>query len=121
MRVDTDGVTTEHLGRIDPTFVRVDRLAAFLARAVDVVVTEDTKSRWWLPLVYPFLVTLMALTVTSFLAVLVVPEFEKILGDFGMRLPLMTEAARSLAIKFSGTQVARPTSSRMCSCAMRQF
>lgn len=66
--------------------------AAFLARAVDVVVTEDTKSRWWLPLVYPFLVTLMALTVTSFLAVLVVPEFEKILGDFGMRLPLMTEA-----------------------------
>ena len=66
--------------------------AAFLARAVDVVVTEDTKSRWWLPLVYPFLVTVMALTVTSLLAVLVVPEFEKILGDFGMRLPLMTEA-----------------------------
>ena len=66
--------------------------AAFLARAVDVVVTEDTKSWWWLPLVYPFLVTVMALTVTSLLAVLVVPEFEKILGDFGMRLPLMTEA-----------------------------
>ncbi len=66
--------------------------AAFLARAVDVVVTEETKSRWWLPLVYPFLVTVMALTVTSLLAVLVVPEFEKILGDFGMRLPLMTEA-----------------------------
>lgn len=66
--------------------------AAFLARAVDVVVTEDTKSRWWLPLVYPFLVTVMAITVTSLLAVLVVPEFEKILGDFGMQLPLMTEA-----------------------------
>jgi len=66
--------------------------AAFLARAVDVVVTEETKSRWWLPLVYPFFVTLLALAVTSLLAVLVVPEFEKILGDFGMRLPLMTEA-----------------------------
>jgi type II secretory pathway component PulF len=66
--------------------------AAFLARAVDVVVTEDTKSRWWLPLVYPFLVTVMAITVTSLLAVLVVPEFEKIHRDFGMRLPLMTEA-----------------------------
>jgi len=66
--------------------------AAFLARAVDVVVTEETKSRWWLPLVYPFLVTLLALAVTSLLAVLVVPEFEKILGEFGMRLPLMTEA-----------------------------
>lgn len=66
--------------------------AAFLARAVDVVVTEDTNGRWWLALVYPFLVTVMALTVTSFLAVLVVPEFEKILSDFGMRLPLMTEA-----------------------------
>jgi type II secretory pathway component PulF len=66
--------------------------AVFLARAVDVVVTEETKSRWWLPLVYPFFVTLLALAVTSLLAVLVVPEFEKILGDFGMRLPLMTEA-----------------------------
>ena len=66
--------------------------AAFLARAVDVVVTEDTKSRWWLPLVYPFFVTLLAVAVTSFLAVLVVPEFEKILSDFGMRLPLITEA-----------------------------
>ena len=66
--------------------------AAFLARAVDVIVTEDTKSRWWLPLVYPFFVTVMAVAVTSFLALLVVPEFEKILSDFGMRLPLMTEA-----------------------------
>ena len=66
--------------------------AAFLARAVDVVVTEETKSRWWLPLVYPFLVTVMAVAVTSFLALLVVPEFEKILSDFGMRLPLITEA-----------------------------
>ena len=66
--------------------------AAFLARAVDVVVTEETKSRWWLPLVYPFLVTLLAVAVTSFLALLVVPEFEKILSDFGMRLPLITEA-----------------------------
>ena len=66
--------------------------AAFLARAVDVVVAEETKSRWWLPLVYPFFVTLLALAVTSFLAVLVVPEFEKLLGDFGMRLPLATEA-----------------------------
>jgi type II secretory pathway component PulF len=66
--------------------------AAFLARAVDVVVTEDTKSRWWLPLVYPFFVTLLAVAVTSFLALLVVPEFEKILSDFGMRLPLITEA-----------------------------
>ncbi|MSR26544.1 MAG: hypothetical protein EXS06_05930 [Planctomycetaceae bacterium] len=66
--------------------------AAFLARAVDVVVTEETNSRWWLPLVYPFLVTVMAVAVTSFLALLVVPEFEKILSDFGMRLPLMTEA-----------------------------
>jgi hypothetical protein len=66
--------------------------AAFLARAVDVVVTEEMDGRWWLPLVYPFFVTLLALAVTSFLAVLVVPEFEKFLGDFGMRLPLMTEA-----------------------------
>ncbi len=66
--------------------------AAFLARAVDVVVTEETKSRWWLPLVYPFFVTLLAVAVTSFLALLVVPEFEKILSDFGMRLPLITEA-----------------------------
>ena len=66
--------------------------AAFLARAVDVVVTEETKSRWWLPLVYPFLVTVMAVAVTSFLALLVVPEFEKILSDFGMRLPPITEA-----------------------------
>ena len=66
--------------------------AAFLARAVDVVVTEETKSRWWLPLVYPFFVTVMAVAVTSFLALLVVPEFEKILSDFGMRLPLITEA-----------------------------
>jgi hypothetical protein len=66
--------------------------AAFLARAVDVVVTEETKSRWWLPLVYPFLVTLLAVAVTSFLALLVVPEFEQILSDFGMRLPLITEA-----------------------------
>ena len=56
------------------------------------VVTEDTKSRWWLPLVYPFFVTLLAVAVTSFLALLVVPEFEKILSDFGMRLPLITEA-----------------------------
>ena len=66
--------------------------AAFLARAGDVVVTEETKSRWWLPLVYPFLVTLLAVAVTSFLALLVVPEFEQILSDFGMRLPLITEA-----------------------------
>lgn len=66
--------------------------AAFLARAVDVVVTEETNGRWWLPLVYPFLVTLLAVAVTSLLAVLVVPEFEKLLSDFGMRLPLMTEA-----------------------------
>ena len=66
--------------------------AAFLARAVDVVVTEEANSRWWLPLVYPFLVTLLAVAVTSFLALLVVPEFEKILSDFGMRLPLITEA-----------------------------
>ncbi len=66
--------------------------AAFLARAVDVVATEETNSRWWLPLVYPFFVTLLALAVTSFLALLVVPEFEKLLGDFGMRLPLATEA-----------------------------
>ena len=66
--------------------------AAFLARAVDVVVTEETKSRWGLPLVYPFLVSVMAVAVTSFLALLVVPEFEKLLSDFGMRLPLATEA-----------------------------
>ncbi len=66
--------------------------AAFLARAVDVVVTEDSNSRWWLPLVYPFFVTLLAVAVTSFLALLVVPEFEKLLSDFGMRLPLATEA-----------------------------
>ena len=66
--------------------------AAFLARAVDVVVTEETNRRWWLPLVYPFFVTLLAVAVTSFLALLVVPEFEKILSDFGMRLPLITEA-----------------------------
>ena len=66
--------------------------AAFLARAVDVVVTEEMNSRWWLPLVYPFFVTLLAVAVTSFLALLVVPEFEKILSDFGMRLPLITQA-----------------------------
>lgn len=65
--------------------------AGFLARAVDVVVTEETNRRWWLPLVYPLFVTLLALAVTSFLAVIIVPEFEKILSDFGMRLPLITD------------------------------
>jgi hypothetical protein len=66
--------------------------AAFLARAVDVVVKRENDARWWLPLVYPLIVLLVAIAVTSLLAVLVVPVFEQIFFDFGSRLPLLTEA-----------------------------
>lgn len=70
---------------------------AFLRRAVDVVVRREEKSRWWLPALYPLGVLLFATAVASFLAVLVVPTFEAMFADFGMRLPRLTASVLALA------------------------
>jgi len=63
---------------------------AFLRRAVERLVRREARSRWWLPALYPLGVLLFALGTASFLATLVMPTFEAIFADFGMRLPALT-------------------------------
>lgn len=64
---------------------------AFLRRAVDAAVRGADDERWWLPVVYPLLVLSMALGVTGFLLVFLVPGFRRIFDDFGTELPGMTQ------------------------------
>lgn len=64
----------------------------FLRRAVDVAVRDDDDARWWLPVLYPLFVLLLALGVVCLLSVGVVSQFEAVFGDFGLRLPGITLA-----------------------------
>lgn len=70
---------------------------AFLRCAVDTMVRREDQSRWWLPALYPLAVLLFALVVTTFLATFVVPTFEAMFADFGMRLPMLTASVLALA------------------------
>lgn len=69
----------------------------FLRRAVDAVVRRETSSRWWLPALYPLAVFLLAMAVACTLATVVVPPFEALLADFGIRLPVITAAVLGLS------------------------
>jgi type II secretory pathway component PulF len=51
---------------------------------------EDLRRQWWLSLVYPTVVSLLAAAVLVGIAVFIVPAFAEIFADFDLEVPKMT-------------------------------
>ncbi|MGP0065210.1 MAG: type II secretion system F family protein [Isosphaeraceae bacterium] len=90
---DQDGWIPPHLRGLVIAGARSHRLGDVLGQFSGYVgIGAELRRRLWLTLAYPFLSMAIALTIFTFVSILIVPQFEKIFRDFGMPLPRATTA-----------------------------
>lgn len=63
--------------------------------------SDDLRQKWWLTLVYPLIVTALAIAVMTALSTFVIPEFHQIFEEFDLSLPVLTRFVLELGAFFA--------------------